>query len=337
MALRYNSETGEYEESNDQATEYPVNPDNGYTAGGQADVAAQQQSSTPDYASQITQQYQTSLGRAPTAEELASDTANAQKYGTGGSLLADIAARASNTPGEDDRQLMVGGGTPPPATSPATVSAPNTGVAGPPTTQSSYTAPKQPEYANDQYMQQLMDYMDSQDTQNKERSDDLFKLWSDRASQSLALDRNDPVIRAQADAFSANQDRSARNYISDMAERSGPYSNLEGTRRMAAEHAGQASGQYEAGLMGQELAARRKEISDALNGMSGQLSAEQTRTLQERLGLLDQAIKQQGIGLGQDTLSQDWQKELLHNEQFNNQLGLTAQQLQAYYDLQWGK
>jgi hypothetical protein len=183
------------------------------------------------------------------------------------------------------------------------------------------------QYTND-LVKQMMDRQAAQDAQNRERGDNLFKMYTDRANQGLAINRNDPIIRAQADAFSANQDRAARNANSDAAERGGQFANLEGVRRMNAEHAGQASGAFEANLMGQELTARRNEIAQALAGEAGLLTADQQNQLQRQLALLDQSIKQQQIGLGQQgvnlqskSLGQDWKKALLENEQNNNRLG----------------
>lgn len=192
-----------------------------------------------------------------------------------------------------------------------------------------------PDYAS-QLIQQMMERQAAQDAANKARGDALYSQLQGRANEALAIDRNDPIIRAQADAYSAQQDRARRNFISDAAERGGPLANLEGERRISAEHAGQATGAFEAQLMGQELAARRTEIQNALNGMAGLLTADQSNELQRQLGLLNQAIEQQKIGLGQNTLSQEWQRALLSNEQFNNQLGATAQQQNAYYDWLWG-
>lgn len=224
-----------------------------------------------------------------------------------------------------------------------TVNNPNNGPVSGSGVQGTFTgAPQQstapstaPQYAND-LVTQMMQQQAAQEAERKSRADALYGTLSDRASQSLTLDRNNPVIRAQADAFSAQQDRSARNYISDAAERGGPYANIEGTRRMAAEHAGQASGAFEANLMGQELAARRQEIAQALAQQGSQLSAEQQNEMQRQLALLDQSIKQQQIGLGHDTLNQEWQRTLLDNEQANNQLGASTQQSRAYYDWLWG-
>jgi hypothetical protein len=150
---------------------------------------------------------------------------------------------------------------------------------------------------------------------NKAKSDALYgRLLSD-SQQSLAIDRNDPIIRAQADAYAANEERAKRNYISDIAEQQGPLANIQGERRMAAERAGQRSGQQEAGLLGSELTARRASIQDRLHSMQGMLSAEQQNELQRELALMDQSIRQQQVNAGISGQN-------MQNDQFMRDLGL---------------
>jgi len=123
--------------------------------------------------------------------------------------------------------------------------------------------------------------------------DELYSMLMGRAKQSLAVDRNDPNIRAQADAFSAQQERSRRNFLGDLAERSSPYSTGAqlGQARMTAERAGQASGGFEAELLGREMSARRMEIQSALDSMGSILSNDQKLGLQKELALIDDATK----------------------------------------------
>ncbi len=134
---------------------------------------------------------------------------------------------------------------------------------------------------------------------NKAKGDALYGQLSARAGQSLNIDRNDPIIRAQSDAFSAQQERERRQYLNQAAEQGGQFYNPTQERRMTAEKAGQATGGFEAQLMGRELTSRRDEIQQALNGMQGQLSAEQQMNLQKQLGLLNNAIQQQAVNTGQ--------------------------------------
>jgi hypothetical protein len=181
-----------------------------------------------------------------------------------------------------------------------------------------------PQYSND-LIRQMMEQQAAQAAENKQRADALYSRLSDRANQSLAIDRNDPIIRAQADAFSANQTRQARNLISDAAEGSSQYANLEGQRRIAAEHAGQASGAYEAQLMGSELQARRAEIAQALAQAGGMLTADQANQLQRQLGMLDNAIRQQSLGVTQRGQDQNYDARL-------RELGLNEWDRNNYWD-----
>lgn len=147
-----------------------------------------------------------------------------------------------------------------------------------------------------QLQQQQFEYQKAQDAQRQARADSLYGTLLGRAQQGLDVDPNNPVIRAQTDVFNANQDRARRGYLSDTAERSGPYANLQGERRMTAEKVGQAGGEFQAQLMGRELQSKRDEIAQALSGMQGMLSADQAANLQRQLSLYDNAIKQTGMG-----------------------------------------
>lgn len=147
------------------------------------------------------------------------------------------------------------------------------------------------------------------------RSDDLYQQLLQRTQQGLDVDRNTPAIRAQADAFSANQERSRRNYLSDTAERMGPYASgaLQGERRMASERAGIASGAFEAELVGREITARRDEIAQALSLLTGRVSAEDEMALRRELADLEAQLRREGYGLQRYGLDQG-------NDQFLRQL-----------------
>jgi hypothetical protein len=134
----------------------------------------------------------------------------------------------------------------------------------------------------------------------------LYDELLSRATQGLKIDRNDPIIRDQADAYSANLERSKRNDLADLAERSGPLANLRGETRLANERMGQAAGAFEAQLMGRELTARRDEIAQALSSMQGLLTTEQQLALQRELGLLNNAIQQQQLGFNYWDAQNKW-------------------------------
>jgi hypothetical protein len=202
-----------------------------------------------------------------------------------------------------------------------------------PSSQQSATSQWTQQPANPQIVPEVEQRITDADSQNQARNNQLYQLLSDRATQSLALDRNDPIIRAQADAYAANAERARRNYLDDAAEKGGPYINLRGEQRMTAEQLGQQTGTFESQLLGRELQSRRDEIAQSLTQMGSLLTADQQAQLQRELALLDQSIKQQNVGLQQQSLNQDWQQALMQNDQFLRQLGLNDWDRQQYYDL----
>jgi len=117
-----------------------------------------------------------------------------------------------------------------------------------------------------------------------------------RMQQPITPDVNDPTIRRQADAYSANAQRGTRNFLADMAESAGPYANLTGEARLANERAGQASGAYEAGLVGKEQDARRAQMSSDLALYGSQLTDQEKLQLQEELGLRQADAQDRSIG-----------------------------------------
>ncbi len=124
----------------------------------------------------------------------------------------------------------------------------------------------------------------------------LFDLLMQRAKQSEVIDPNDPVLKAQTDAFRAEQTQDARNMQSAAAESAGPGpTNLDAINRSTGEKVGQNTSAFQAGLMGQELIARRAEIQDALTGAAGLLTAEQTLALNQELGLIDAQIRKDAL------------------------------------------
>ena len=146
----------------------------------------------------------------------------------------------------------------------------------------------------------------------------LWDMLMGRATQTLNVGANDPIIKAQTEAYSAMQQRAARNRMADLAEREGPHANLNTEGRMMAEHAAQATGSLQASLLQNELTARRTEIAQALAQMGGMLSDEERLGLQKELGLIDANLQQQRV--------------TNQNNQFLDQLGLQATDRANYWD-----
>lgn len=160
------------------------------------------------------------------------------------------------------------------------------------------------------------------------RANDFYAQLLARSQQGLNVDRNNPVIRQQADAYSANAQRARREYLNDQAESVGPIGNIAGEERLTAERVGQATGAFEAELMGRELQAKRDEIAQALTLMSGRLTTEQTLELQRELGLLDAAIRREGLGVQREGMG-------LQNDQFLRELALRNWIAQDTSALNW--
>ena len=139
-------------------------------------------------------------------------------------------------------------------------------------------------------MQRTASQQEADRAQSKERSDALYSTLATRAGQGLAVDRTDPSVRAQSDAYAANATRANRDFVSNLAESAGPGANLEGQKRIAAEHLGQATGAFEAEAIAREIGTRRAEIAQALSTQAGILTADQARALQLQLASMDQAI-----------------------------------------------
>src|ERR1035437_3308292 len=177
----------------------------------------------------------------------------------------------------------------------------STGVAG--TSAGTSATAGTPGSAADPNMAALVTLLQQQQTDattqkaaDQAKSDALYTQLQGQANQTLAIDPNtDPTIKGQVDAFNAQTTRSNRQYLAGLAESAGPIANISSETRLASENAGQAGGQFQATLMGNELTARRAEIQNSLNSMAGMLSAQQTNDLKAQLATIDSAISQQTL------------------------------------------
>lgn len=131
-------------------------------------------------------------------------------------------------------------------------------------------------------------------------SNPFMELLMQRATQGLNVTGQEPHIRSQVDSFRAQGERARRGYLSDLAEREGPYANLRGEQRMSAERLGQGVGAFEAELMGREVDARRREIMQALALYGSQLSSEQRMALEMELAQLGASTQRYGIDASMD-------------------------------------
>jgi hypothetical protein len=128
----------------------------------------------------------------------------------------------------------------------------------------------------------------------------LFDQLMQRANTSLNVNPNDPIIKAQTDAYGAQTQNAEKNYEAQAAEKGGANYNPDATARSMAEQGGQAQGAFQAQLMGQELQARRGEVEQALAEAVQLGETDKQQMLQEELAKLQLAqnadFQKQNIG-----------------------------------------
>jgi hypothetical protein len=130
--------------------------------------------------------------------------------------------------------------------------------------------------------------------QDQALRDALIKQLTMEATQSLDINPlTDPTIQMETAPYAAEQTRMARNLQSQAAEAGGPNANISAQNALIEENAAQSTGAYSAGLVANELTARRDQISQALSSMQGILTAEETNQLQAELGQLNAAVSLQ--------------------------------------------
>jgi hypothetical protein len=133
--------------------------------------------------------------------------------------------------------------------------------------------------------------------------DALYNQLMGRANQSLNISPDDPIIKGQTDAYSAQQERARKTYLDSLAESAGPYASgaMLGQSRITAENMGQDVGNFQSQLMGRELQSRRDEIAQALQSQQSMLSDAQRLALQKELAYLNDATQRYGIATSADT------------------------------------
>lgn len=160
----------------------------------------------------------------------------------------------------------------------------------------------------------------------------LMNLLMQRAQQPTTVGRDDPNVRGQADAYRANIDRSTRNYLADVAEQQGPYGNINNETRLAQERAGQASGGFEAELMGRETDARRQEIQDALTQWGSLLSGDQRMALERELAMLSNSTQRASLAQQNNQFTTSQNNSM---EQFWRELALREADQNNAWDFRW--
>lgn len=158
--------------------------------------------------------------------------------------------------------------------------------------------------------------------------------------QNPVPDANDPVIKAQTDAFGAGQMRAARQAKAEAAEKLAAEGMSGGANELAAraadERAGNAMGAFAADLTNREYVRRKQEIQDFMKMNAATIDADQARMLQRELAQLDAQIRREGFNvqsslgnreldvrsdLGNKGINNDLIRMLLQNKQFGQDLG----------------
>jgi hypothetical protein len=233
------------------------------------------------------------------------------------------------------------GAPPPPAPTAPTAEAPPGAAYAPPTPPAPWQTPElgappapagtpiEQQAQNSQTYSQTPGSAPTDATTNQGTQDVLRNTYLERATQPRTVGRDDPAVQAQVNAFAGQQERGRRQYLSEAAERAsarglGDSGALDAERRFAAERAGEATGSFEAQLVGQEIKARRAEIDDALQNLKGMLSADQAAALQKEAMQLDAQMKELGITTGAKTAADQMrvQKEIAEIDAALKRLGI---------------
>lgn len=111
---------------------------------------------------------------------------------------------------------------------------------------------------------------------------------------------DNPIVRAQADAYAAQEERSRRDYLADLAEREGPLANLRGEQRMGYERRGQRVGAFQAELMAREQMAMRDQLKTAYDQAIRMLDFESAEALQREMAAIDQQLRGRQLDQSQD-------------------------------------
>lgn len=125
--------------------------------------------------------------------------------------------------------------------------------------------------------------------QNSPQMEQLISMLMSRANEPIPT-LNDPIVRAQTDAFNAQEQRGVKNFESAEAERAGPVANTDASRLAATESGAQASATFAGQVLQSQLTQRAADINAALSGLQGVLTAQQQLQLSEELARINAAL-----------------------------------------------
>lgn len=189
-------------------------------------------------------------------------------------------------------------------------------------------------------------------TTNQGTQDVVRNSYLERATKPLSDPRTDQGVRMASDSYNAATERARRDATADLAEGtagSGQVGFQNAEQRLINERAGQARGSFEADLVQKDLQRQRDETNDALSHLTGMISDDQARALQDKLASLDAQLKTAALNssdslgraelslkdkLGTGGLSLDTLKTLLNDQQFNKNLGFNIGDREAFWNQQ---
>lgn len=289
---RYNADTGQYEDvpespyqNFDKGSQYlpgedPTSKTGTSTSGSGGGGGGQ---SNEDW---VRQQYQQNFnGRAPTQSEMTSELDNLNRYGRDsgpyGGVAAQIAKRATNTPGAGDSgggglSSAYGsylGGNQQPAASPASPAAGQ---------------------SND-----VLSYLKEQQTrQDSERAAMRALLMGKIGEASAPVDVNSPgikeILAAQRLAGQRNAERQQSRLAANLATQGLQSSGAADTGTNAiGQQRGENEVQFTGETLNRELQQKRAQLSDLLHMAMSSGDAESARTLQAQLQELDRQQQNQ--------------------------------------------
>lgn len=153
----------------------------------------------------------------------------------------------------------------------------------------------------------------------------LFNLLMKRANMSEVIDPNDPVIKAQTDAYRSEGVNARRDFLAQQAEQAGPYGNLRSEERRSAEQLGKSVGGFQGQVMQQELNRKTAQIEAALSGAQGFLTDQQRMALQNELTRLQLAQQESQFGRNLKQQGSQFDRSLsMQKDQFGRSLGQRA-------------
>lgn len=157
------------------------------------------------------------------------------------------------------------------------------------------------------------------------KANSLYDLLMSRAQGSENVDPNDPIIKAQTDAYRAEGTQARRDFLADQAEAGGPYGNMRSEERRSAEELGKKTGSFQAQAMQQELSARRAKIEHALDTGAQFLTEQQRMALQNELTRLQLAQQESQFGRSLNQQGSQFDRNLAwQKDSFGRSLGQRA-------------